>query len=474
MRLCFQSKFSRTLPWVVGSLALTLFSFFTTSANGQAAPLDLSTASPELARQMAALPTIPGAGLFIPVPAARVPLAAEPNAPTIARSRLAAVDPAYLSRLLSINNLQIQSGRVLSTSRNFVLNLFDDVQLNISKTGGETDSIGNRVVKGIVTGNSPGTATIVVAGSTVVGNIVVGSRHYGFFPTATSGQRIVEYRDASLPPHPVAPRPPPPPPNPGFRQPLVIPAPTPGPTKINLLIVYTNKSSALLPDIQASVSLAMSDLTATLSKSQLNISFNVVGIVTTEYSEADKTSNQVLDDLKTGSGGFAEIHNARNSSKADLVSVWADVSDACGLGYQNDNTDDPNNGVKYYSAYGYSVLSTHFLTDCISYDMTHEIGHNLGAAHDRFVETPNIPGPQGYNYGYVDLVGKFRDTMAYEDACTKSNIVCPRVQYFSNPNVMYNGRPTGAPDNSSGAADASRRIRELSPLVGEFHNFPAQ
>ena len=88
--------------------------------------------------------------------------------------------------------------------------------------------------------------------------------------------------------------------------------------------------------------------------------------------------------------------------------------------------------------------------------IAHEIGHSLGARHDRFADENDAP--VAYGHGYVNG-SKWRDIMSYNAGCGG----CPRIPYWSNPRVLYKGEPTGTP-----AADNARLILELAERVSNF------
>lgn len=82
----------------------------------------------------------------------------------------------------------------------------------------------------------------------------------------------------------------------------------------------------------------------------------------------------------------------------------------------------------------------------------HEIGHNLGAVHDRYQEAKQQGGGnprslEGYHYGYVDVVGMRRTIMAYGTECSDEGLWCPRVSRFSTPLRRLDGRPLGVADS---------------------------
>ncbi|HEV3486114.1 MAG TPA: hypothetical protein VG106_11950, partial [Vicinamibacterales bacterium] len=86
----------------------------------------------------------------------------------------------------------------------------------------------------------------------------------------------------------------------------------------------------------------------------------------------------------------------------------------------------------------------------------HELGHNFGLAHDRFV-SPNATPSRPYAFGFVDTQGQFRDIMAYPDACN----FCPRIQFFSSPSLSFLGRPLGISFESSPSTSAEN-VRALN------------
>jgi hypothetical protein len=86
----------------------------------------------------------------------------------------------------------------------------------------------------------------------------------------------------------------------------------------------------------------------------------------------------------------------------------------------------------------------------------HEIGHILGARHDRFIDESNVP--VAYGHGYVNGT-KWRDVMSYKEGCGG----CARIPFWSNPRVLYRGEPTGTP-----ASDNARLILELADRVSSF------
>jgi hypothetical protein len=145
-----------------------------------------------------------------------------------------------------------------------------------------------------------------------------------------------------------------------------------------------------------------------------------------------------------------QVWDLREQHAADLVSLWVKQSGsddtACGIGNMLE-TDPwvPNEG----TARAATVVDF----DCKhSLSFAHEIGHNLGAAHDEY-EVLNggnpWPGYFDYSYGHITepwhpSLPRRRTVMAYRLYCDDIGYDCPRIPHFSNPDVSYMGYQTGA------------------------------
>lgn len=170
----------------------------------------------------------------------------------------------------------------------------------------------------------------------------------------------------------------------------------------------------------------------------------------------------VYDQLTTsGDGVFDEAQQLREETHADLVSMWVSgqpsTTGVCGLGSLGGTspTYDPE----------YAAWTVMFYTSCADYGLTfsHEIGHNLSGDHDSAAGyAPS--GGKPYARGYTDPAHGFRTMMAYRDACTKVNIECTRLEYFSSPTVKT---PQGWATGHAGA-DNARAVAEQAPAVANY------
>jgi hypothetical protein len=169
-------------------------------------------------------------------------------------------------------------------------------------------------------------------------------------------------------------------------------------------------------------------------------------LVHTEVVDYDETEGEHFDHLYRmvdGIGPFKSIRNLRNDKKADIVGLILDDASGCGLSTRV--------GADAEEAY----FVVHHSCASITISIAHEIGHILGARHDRSIDTNNAP----FAYGHGHVNGKWRDIMSYQQGCDG----CLRIPYWSNPRVTYKGEPTGTLSE-----DNARVILEQAERVSRF------
>ena len=117
---------------------------------------------------------------------------------------------------------------------------------------------------------------------------------------------------------------------------------------------------------------------------------------------------------------------------------------------------------------------------------THELGHNFGVQHDRFMNQKEgwRPKPRPYGHGYVNQAMFLPDApasaawltvMAYDDQCATrfERRNCMWLARFSNPTQTHLGDPLGAEGEVEtrtvqGPADARRAINEIRMVVAGY------
>ena len=198
----------------------------------------------------------------------------------------------------------------------------------------------------------------------------------------------------------------------------------PGPTAtIRVQVVATNDSvTAYGGNMQSLVELAVAESNQGYVNSNIGINMVLASYSTTTYATAGMSTD--LSRFRSTNDGYMDnIHALRDSSAADVGVLVSNDAAACGLA----------------SGIG-STASTAFATaywDCITgyYSFAHEIGHLQSARHDPATDGSTTPYAYGHGYRYGSA---WRTVMAYN--CSPS---CPRINFWSNPAVLYNGVPMG-------------------------------
>lgn len=230
---------------------------------------------------------------------------------------------------------------------------------------------------------------------------------------------------------------------------------------IQVLVAFTpaTRNRWGLNGILSRINTAIAEANQAFTRSQINTQLRLVHIVEVNYGESGDMGLDLSRIAGKADGYMDEIHGVRDLYKADMVSLMIESSQYCGIAYQMLSLSNA------FEVYAFSVVST----DCAvgNYSFAHELAHNMGAAHDRNNAGGTPIYPYAYGYWIPNGSGGYlgRTIMAYN--CP---ISCPRIQNFSNPNVLYNGVPTGISYqvNPSQAADNARTINENKLTVSNW------
>jgi len=214
-----------------------------------------------------------------------------------------------------------------------------------------------------------------------------------------------------------------------------------------------------------------------LANSLLTMRFRLVRTVQVDYPDA--TNNglalEELSGYRSGTGTISvpaalrPLRTARDTYGGDLVSLVrafrAPQNEGCGIAWLIGSGQRPITTAD--SRFGYSVVSdgtdfdeeldeTYF---CRAESLAHEMGHNMGQAHNE--DDSEVAGTHAYSYGYREASSNgFYTVMAYsvEDSNQTG------IRYFANPSVDYAGRPTGVANES----DNARSMRQTTPVIAGF------
>jgi len=237
---------------------------------------------------------------------------------------------------------------------------------------------------------------------------------------------------------------------------------------IDVMILYTDGMAGAHPgaQIHTRMQYLIDQSNVSYSNSQISTRLRLVHSAQVAYTD-DSPGETALDGLtaalnavRGNVGVFAGVEALRTTHGADQVTLLRQyVDEACGLaGLLKGN----------YPSQAYSVVHDGSKTDgsgwfCTDLTYAHELGHNMGCAHDR--ANASVTGRYAYSYGFQALSSAFRTVMAYSTGCGSP---CTRVNHFSNPNVTYGGEATGVAQGDPAAADNAATINYTRTEMAGF------
>jgi hypothetical protein len=347
---------------------------------------------------------------------------------------------------------------------NVTLNLFDIEPRTLDLDQPSEHPNQTKVWRGRLRGETGSDVTLVVHGTTMVGTILSDQRLYKIESTGGNLHRLIEIDESALPPdnHPLVVADDDPnatPPTGNSSQQSDTTAAAAGDSTVDLLVVYTSAAKAKeggQAAMEALITLGVDSANQAYSNSQIAMQLRLVRMAEVTYTESGNMDTDLTRLQNTTDGIMDQVHQLRDQHKTDLVALIVDNGgNSCGIAYVMTNGPRAS-----FASYAFSVTAR----DCIANNtLAHELGHNMGDAHDR---ATGGTGAFPYSYGYRDEIGKFRTIMAY--ACP--TVSCPRVKYFSNPRLLYNGRPLGIDHtiNPANSADNARSMNDVRQVVAAW------
>ncbi|MBL8901047.1 MAG: hypothetical protein JNM84_25685 [Planctomycetes bacterium] len=178
-------------------------------------------------------------------------------------------------------------------------------------------------------------------------------------------------------------------------------------------------------------------------RASVDLRFRLVHARETSYVE-DGTGNDLSRFQTNGDGIMDEVHGLRSLYGADLCTLITNQSSQfCGIAYV---MTSPGAG---FRPWAFSVNVRGCLGGTV---VAHEIGHNLGCAHDR----QNAgSGAYSYSFGYRTPDSAWRSVMAYSPGAS--------VTTWSNPQVVHQGQAMG-----TATEDNARSIRRTMSVTAAF------
>jgi hypothetical protein len=237
-------------------------------------------------------------------------------------------------------------------------------------------------------------------------------------------------------------------------------------TVVDVMIAFTTGYAAYRGDGNVATT-AMINLVdnanSILSNSNVAASFRLVNV--SEVSYPDTGDNSVaLSTLATGSTAttIGSLRFYRDQYGADLVSLvrrYDTSQNGCGLAYipqANYATTGPDLAFSVVGD-GSIDLGNGVTSFCPVTSLSHEMGHNLGAQHNR--QQNSTGGLFAYSYGYRNDSAGFYDVMSYGLNGQEAE------RLYSTPDLSI---CKGLPCGEANASDVARTLRQTMPIAATF------
>jgi hypothetical protein len=215
---------------------------------------------------------------------------------------------------------------------------------------------------------------------------------------------------------------------------------------IDIMVLYTQKVATKYVDVDTDLmALSVEQANQSFKNSGLgNISLNLVHSQKIDYDEKGRDHFVHLYRMVDREGVFSVVRRLRDEKRADVVALIVDDPSGCGLSTRVAADADE------------AYVVVHHSCAALTYSIAHEVGHIIGARHDKKLDPTTSPFP--YGHGYVNGT-KWRDIMSYRASCGG----CPRLPFWSNPTIRVRGESAGAIDT-----DNARVLLEQAERVSHF------
>ncbi len=229
-------------------------------------------------------------------------------------------------------------------------------------------------------------------------------------------------------------------------------------SEITVLVLYTDLARAAAGSAQAmeaEVQLAVDTANQCHERSQITPRLRLVHTEEVVYGENGSFDDHLGRLTSPNDGIMDNAHLLRDQVGADLVSLLVTDNDLCGKAWLMTSVSGS------FASQGFSIVDR----TCASgnFSFAHELGHNMGCAHDQTDTSGG--GAYSYSRGWQftgNSQQSFRTVMAVPAAGGM------RIGFFSNPNVNFDGQPTGMAVGQPNEASNAQTINNTASTIANF------
>ena len=227
---------------------------------------------------------------------------------------------------------------------------------------------------------------------------------------------------------------------------------------IDLLVVYTplaRSGAGGTAAIEAQIDLALANTNSAYSNSSIDMKLRLMHVEEIDYDEAGSYSDHLYRLTDPVDGYMDQVHILRDEYGADMVALLVADGEYCGIAWLMLNLSPA------FEQYAFSVTTWYCAVNLV---LAHELGHNQGCCH--------APGDGGgcfqgglysHSVGYRFFGNSgtlWRTVMAYSPGT--------RIPNFSNPDILFDGQPTGVAPGDPDEAHNALTINQTALTIANF------